>query len=391
MNRGCSWALIGGVAVAMALAAPAVREELHWRWIAGASDATTLERYLGHWPQGRHRAEAAKRLDDATWSTSAKGDEAALRSYLERFRDGAHRAQAEARIEELVWQRSSKEGTAVALDRYARAYPDGRFLDAARAQREAVLADDGVFELARKGGDRGAYETFLASYPGHAREAEARAALADIDGRDLFDLLAEGKVEARASGSSIEIVTLELRRLVPHPLRVLVPVGTFFVSRDGSAQDMVTVAGDAVVLDGEGWVSTSVEVACADLHLDIPTDEVGFTIRRAPAQRALQKLMPVLDRAAAGVAVRQAAVWILSDDASYGDLGTLIQVTGFDPFGGGTPMINAAEAVRAMQLIDEAGIPLAEKAIWWDRDQLLEELRDRGETELATWLRDRAR
>jgi hypothetical protein len=392
MNRGWGWALIAGVlVVGVVLAAPRVREELHWRWIADSTDPGTLKRFLNRWPQSRHHDEAVKRYDEATWRTVVKSNEARLRWYLGGFPSGAHRTDAEARIEELVWERLSKERTAVAFDRYVQAYTSGRFVAAARAQRTAVLADDAVFEVARKRGDRAAYETFLANYPGHAREPEARAVLADIEGRDIVDLLAEKKVEARATGSDIRSVTLELRRLVSHPIRVVVPVGTFFVSRDGSSQDMVTVAGDDVTLTGDDWVSTSVQAACAALHLDIPTDEVGFTIRRAPSQRELQKLMPVLDRAGTDQDVRQAAVWILSDDASYEDLGTLVETSAYTPFGGGARVINAPEAVRAMRLLAEAGIPLADKAIWWDREELLDELRQGNETELVSWLRSQKR
>lgn len=391
MNRGCAFSLIGAAAIAALISAPPVREELHWRWIQGSGDAGTLERFLSHWPRGRHQTEAAKRLDETSWHGVANGDEEALRGYLTKFSRGAHRAQAQARIEELLWQQVSKERTAVAFDRYVQTYPQGRFVVNARAQRGAVLADDSPFTAAQQRGDRTAYEAFLARFPGHAREGEARAVLADIDGRDLFDLLAEKKVEARATGSDIQNVTLELRRLVTYPLRVVVPVGTFFASRDESAQSMVTVAAGDVTLTGDDWTSISVDVACADLHLDIPGEEVGFTIRRAPGQRELQKLMPVLGRANADESVRQAAVWILSDDASYEELGTLVHSTGFDPFGGGARIINAPEAVRALQLLTEAGIPLADKAIWWDRDELLEELRESHETELASWLRSERR
>ncbi|HEV8629172.1 MAG TPA: hypothetical protein VGV61_02570, partial [Thermoanaerobaculia bacterium] len=354
MNRGCVVALVAALAFAALMATPPVREEIRWRSIAGSPDPEAFHGFLVRWPHGRHRAEARLRLEQTTWAAAAAADAPVLHDYLARFPAGVHVREARARLEELLWQEVIKQRTAAAFDRYLRAYPQGRFAGAASAQRQAVLADDTVFAAAQRQGDRAAYETFLANYPGHAREAEARAVLADIQGRDLFDLLAEKKVEARATGDDITSVSLKLRRKVHYPLRVVVPVGTFFAARDESAQSMVTVASREVTLTGDDWESASVDVACADLHLDIPSDEVGFTIRRAPAQRELQKLMPVLAAANADQAVRQAAVWILSDDASYEDLGTLVQSSQFNAFGG-TRMINAPEAVRALQLLAEAG------------------------------------
>jgi hypothetical protein len=387
MNRGCLIALVAMVALAGLLATPPVREELHWRSIASSAEPGAFERFVARWPQGRHRAEATARLDDASWQAVAQADEAAVRGYLGKFPRGAHLAKATARLEELLWQHVGKERTAVGFDRYLRAYPRGRFVVAASEQRRAVLADEAVFATAQQQGDRAAYEAFLANYPGHVREGDARSALGDLDGRDLFELIEAGRVEARATGADIQNVTLELRRKEARALRVLVPVGTFFSSHDESAQSMVTVAGTDVTLTSDEWTSVSVDVACADLHLDIPSGDTSFTVRRAPGQRELQKLMPVLAAAHADEAVRQAAVWILSDDASYDELGTLVQSSGFSPFGGGTRMINAPEAVRALQLLAEAGISLSDKAIWWDRDILIEELDASQEGELASWLR----
>lgn len=388
MNRGCIGVLIVLGLAALGLAAPPVREELHWRAIAGREDPETFARFLARWPDGRHRAEAAVRREEAVWrQVAAAREESGLRRYLQGYPQGRHVTEARSRLEELLWRQVSAERTAVAFDRYLRAHPQGRFAAEAGERRQAVLADDAVFFAARQQGERQAYETFLASFPGHSREAEARAVLADMSGRDLFDLLAEKKVEARAHGEGIENVSLELRRLAPYQLTVRVPVGTFFASRSDSAQSMVTLAESTATLQGEDWQTVSVSVACADMPLDIPGDDVGFTIRRSPSQRALQKLVPVLAAAGSDFAVRQAAVWIVTDDATYDDLGTLVRSSSFTSFGGGVRLINAPEATRALQLLVEAGIPVRDTSIWWDREILLEELAESEATELAAWLR----
>ena len=388
MNRGCVVVLVVLGLGALALAAPPAREELHWRAIAGKQDPETFARFLARWPRGRHRAEAAVQREEAAWRrVAAAKEESGLRLYLQGYPQGRHVAEARSQLEELLWRQVAAERTAVAFDRYLRAHSQGRFASEARQRRQAVLADDAVFLVVRQQGGRQAYENFLASYPGHRREVEARAVLADMAGRDLLDLLAEKKIEARAHGEGIESVSLELRRLSPHQLTVRVPVGTFFASRSDSAQSMVTLAESTATLHGDEWQTVSVSVACADMPLDIPGDDVGFTIRRSPSQRALQKLVPVLAAAGADFAVRQAAVWIVTDDATYDDLGTLVQSSSFSPVGGGVRLINAPEAARALQLLVEAGIPVRDTSIWWDREILLEELAESDAPELTAWLR----
>jgi hypothetical protein len=390
MKRGCLVLLGASILVGAALLLPPVREELHWRAIAGRDDAASFDRFLASWPGGRHRPEAMVRREEAVWARVAReGTENALHGYLRDHPQGRHLGEAQARLEELLWRQVAEERTAAAFDRYLRAHPQGRFAAQAQQMRAAALADDAPFDTARQRGEREAWETFLADFPGHAREAEARALLADLQGRDLFALLAEGKVEARAHGAGIESVVLELRRKVPHAVTVQVPVGTFFASRSDYAQSMVTLGPSVATLHGDDWQTVDVSVACADLPLDVPGEEDDFTIRRSPSQRELQRLAPVLAEAGVGFAVRQAAVWIVSDDATYDDLGALVQTSAFTPFGGGTRMINAAEATRALQLLVEAGVGVKDKSIWWDREVLLEELGEAGEDELATWLRAR--
>jgi hypothetical protein len=88
--------------------------------------------------------------------------------------------------------------------------------------------------------------------------------------------------------------------------------------------------------------------------------------------------MPVLDKAGVTYDVKQAAVWIVTDDASYSALGILVR--------GSARVIGAADAARAMQLHEQAGLNIASKAIWQDRKDILDDLED---GELKRWLRSR--
>jgi hypothetical protein len=186
------------------------------------------------------------------------------------------------------------------------------------------------------------------------------------------DLLSEKKIEVKTRGAGIESVALELRRLVNHELAVRIPVGTFFVAARASAQNMVTTEERTVILRNKGWTSVTVAAACANRPRDIPGQDDTFTIEKSPHQEELQKLMPVLRKAMVGFAIRQAAVWIVTDDATYNDLGILVSGLG----GSGPRVIREGEAARAMKLVDEAGVDITTKAIWRDRDEIVRNLSD---------------
>jgi len=124
----------------------------------------------------------------------------------------------------------------------------------------------------------------------------------------------------------------------------------------------------------------SPSAACANMRSGIPGSEDRFSVERSPHQQELAKLMPILDASHVPDDVRQAAVWIVTDNADYDDLGIL--VTGFVGFG--TRAIHESETVRAMQICDRAGIDITQKAIWGDKEQILRGLKD--DDPLKTWL-----
>lgn len=215
----------------------------------------------------------------------------------------------------------------------------------------------------------------------------ADAAPARGEGHDIVELVQQKKIEAKARGAGIDSVSLELRRPGTQDLTVRIPVGTFFVAQHAAAQNMVTTEDKTVVLRSNGWVSVHVPAACANQPREIPSSEDRFDIRRSPEQHELQQLMPILHRAKAPSAVRQAAVWIVTDNADYDDLGTLVE--SFGPIAlGGTRVIKEYEAARAMKICDEAGIDITRKAIWRDRKAILKGLKDAS---LRQWLQERGR
>ena len=92
--------------------------------------------------------------------------------------------------------------------------------------------------------------------------------------------------------------------------------------------------------------------------------------------------MPLLNKANVSFATRQAAVWIVTDNASYADLGSLISRPSNLLFGG-SRTIRENEAARAMKICEEVGIDITRKKIWIDKQIILRGLTD---DELKKWI-----
>ena len=412
---GCIVALIVIGASTFAML-PGPREAMQWRTATRQDRAAGYASYLARWPNGPHANEAEARHDDRSWD-EARASKAAdgLARYLQDHADGRHVAaatrlydeylweeaktsgtlegfarylqqhpadghaeDAESRVEAIHWGQASASNTTAALTRYRDLYPSGRFVSQAMAAHRALLADDTPFLRAREQGTERAWTTFLAEFAGHRRAFEARTALEALQGRDIVDLIREGKIEVETRGAGIESLVLRLRRRVPYPITVRVPVGTYFVAAQASAQNMVSTADAACVLRNDEWTVLRPAVTCANRPKRVPGNGDTFTVQRSPQQEQLRQLMPVLSRARADFSVRQAAVWIVTDNADYDDLGSLVSRPAFTPagMGGGTRSIGYTDAAKAMQICERAGIDLRTKAIWGDRSNILKHLRD---------------
>ncbi|MDR2138594.1 MAG: hypothetical protein LBP50_03470 [Tannerella sp.] len=183
---------------------------------------------------------------------------------------------------------------------------------------------------------------------------------------DIVELLENRMVEVEIRGSNITNVSLRMRRLASYPVQVRIPVGSFFVSHNPSAQNMVATGEKNVHLTTGEWQTVYIPAACANRPKDIPGSDDSFGIQHSPNRKELARLMPVLNKAGAGTTVKQVAVWIITDNADYDDLGIL--VSGF------TRAIGPKDAARAMQICTEAGIDITRKRIWGDRQTILSEL-----------------
>lgn len=416
--------LAAGLLLAAAVALPAVtavRDEAHWRWASLQDKAFDYDSYLKARPGGRHIVEAAERYEARGWedakaAASIQGYgrylqvhprgahaaaaqeqleslhwQAAVASdnlpgyerYLSEYATGRHAVQAGERLESLRWEAATQTNSIRSYREYVAAHIKGRFRREAESRAAALRADRTPYDSAYRAGTEVSLKTFLADFPGHRMEAAAKQALREItEGRDVVDLLGERKIEVKTRGSGIKSVEVSLRRRVPHRLTVRIPVGTFFVSANPSSQNMVTTEEGKVDLGDDGWSEVSVDAACANRPRAIPGEGDSFTVQRSPNQDELARLMPVLDKAGVSYGVRQAAVWIVTDNADYDDLGILVSRSQFQLMGG-TRVIGEEEAARAMRICEEAGIDVRQKAIWRDREKIAAGL---GDGEMKRWL-----
>lgn len=351
---------------------------LNW-WITHRRGTiAAYESYLQRFPNGNHASEAKENVESLYWKeASAAPSPESLQEYLSRYPGGRFAQEAKRQIEFLRWREAVSANTVASLQEYLRQYPSGRFVREVVSQRNSLLNSDAPLQAALNIGTKEGIESFLADFPGHARAHVALAALQDMQGRYMWDLINEGKIDVRATGGSIQTLHLSIRRTVSRNLSVVIPAGTYFVASNNAVQNMVSTVQESQDLTDDQWVELSLSVACANRSRAVPGKNDRFTVQPAPNYQ-LRQLALVLNSTDASFDVRQAAIWIATDDADYDALGTLSGGFGF-----GSRIIGADSAVRAMQMCERAGINIRGKAIWADRSLLLAKLQDE---ELRAWL-----
>ena len=202
---------------------------------------------------------------------------------------------------------------------------------------------------------------------------------------ELTAMLAEKKIEIKVRGAGIRYVDINIRRLTHADVNVVIPSGTFFVSQNAAAQNMVATREVSIRLNDDSWHSLVVAAACANKPKVIPKADDNFTAQRSPRQEELRTLMPMLNCVRGGAAIEQAAVWIVTDNSTFGQMGSLVS-TREDHLGVTQRVINRAHAAYAMKICQSSGIDITKKAIWQDRRTIATEVAD---TRLREWLQRR--
>ena len=354
------------------------------------------EAFLSRYPSSEFSAEAQSRLLQLYWEKARAEDNVeAYEAFLSRYPSSDFSSEAKLRLTQLYiqkdWDKALTEDNIKAYLDFLDRYPSSEFSAEARSRLELLRKFLTEWFWVQKENSIDAYNRYIQDNPQSPYIGKAKAIITDLQGRDIVDLIEEKKIEVAVKGFGIEKVAVKVYRLVPHAVTVRIPVGTLFVSRNPSTQNMVTTAeSQSTLTTDDKWVSIFPDVACANRSRRIPRSEDSFTIQRPPAQTELTRLMVVINNTSPEFAVRQAAVWIVTDNADYNDLGILVGNFGSRNIEQGilgsnlgSRNIKEEEAAKAMRLCDDAGIDITRKTIWRDRQQILNGLEA---SDLKQWL-----
>lgn len=165
------------------------QDDAAWGRAQAEGTITAIEDYLRNHPQGKHYAEAKRRLaellDDNKWNYAVSINTLfAYSQYKSDYPHGRHIAECEKRInylaEEAVWERTVFSGTIASYQDYLSSYPQGHHIKAAR---NAILriSDDDAWSYAKNTNTIEAIRRYLEAYGESARHAnEARNAISEL-------------------------------------------------------------------------------------------------------------------------------------------------------------------------------------------------------------------
>ena len=198
----------------------------------------------------------------------------------------------------------------------------------------------------------------------------------------IVDLVDQKLISVSITGVSMDALALHVQSLSGQPLQIDVPAGTYFVAADPSVQNMVARHPASALLDAAEAVDIKLDAACASLHQAEPGSSDTFAMVRTSEVPEVTKVIDQLNSTPVDYPVEQAAIWIVTDDATFDELGMLVGGSRY-----GSALIKEDEAVRAMMLVEQAGVEIPKYAIWRDRQLMLPNVTD---ADLVTWLDEKA-
>ncbi len=334
-------------------------ESLNWQEAIDANTIPEFERYVRIFGAGKHVVEAKENIESLHWQEATDANTVPrFEQYVQLHSEGKHVVEAKENIESLPWREAIAANTIRSYQNYISTHPQGRFTQQAATKTFALGSDEALYEAALRVGTEASLKQFLSDFPGHQKEANAQQVIKYItEGLDIFDLLRETKIEIETQGSGLESVSIRLRKLVPYPITVRVPVGSYFVSARPSTQNMIATAESRVRLTSDDWRDILVSAACANADRNVPRSSTKFDIRLSPPSEDLKRLIVIIGKSNVGKVIKQVAVWIVTDNISRAKLDSRYRLPG-DRYAASSEAV-----IKAMQIVEEAGIDISRKAI----------------------------
>jgi hypothetical protein len=151
-----------------------------------------------------------------------------------------------------------------------------------------------------------------------------------------------------------EAADLTQLSLTDQALELTIPAGLMFDPRVRSTQLMVVIHETQMELDPLATQTVTLDVACAEMNKDQPTDEDQFQLSSREPSADLARLLASPQLADAGGRVRQFAIWTITDNPEKN--GYMGLATGFEIFGTGP---DAGELDQIANLFEAAGIDVS--------------------------------
>jgi hypothetical protein len=139
----------------------------------------------------------------------------------------------------------------------------------------------------------------------------------------LVEAVRKKLVGFSANGNSIQSSVINLANLSDEQLNLSIPPGTYLSAHSGNVQNMVITDQYNILLKPKEKTTVHVSSACMNIHRNIPDSDNRFGVAQRPENDLLTKVIAILRSGNYSYAVTQAAVWIVTDGASYGDTGIL--------------------------------------------------------------------
>lgn len=183
------------------------------------------------------------------------------------------------------------------------------------------------------------------------------------DARDLHSLIKEKRIEVEAESGGMQSVVMRLRRLGNERLVVHVPLGTVFASKSKSIAGMLALSERTVILEDDGAVAVRVQVASEAMRAASPKRTDKLVIKSHRETDPLHNLAVAIAQSNADFLARQTAIWIVTDNVGYEELGNIRLTSSRIP----GRLIGPPSVAAAVKLVQQAGIDITRKAIWKDR------------------------
>jgi len=189
-------------------------EVTRWKSLAGNNDWIAVRAFLHDYPSGRFSAQARERADQLEWAALKDHDDAdavrMLSEFVDRCRTAPNCDQARARMntlaaEDQVWFAASHSGDADQFQHYVTSYPQGRYVEAARAQLQK-LDETHIRETLQKyeeAYDRRDINAILALWPNIPAATQTKTRQAFQDRKSITSTLMIGKIELQGDAATV--------------------------------------------------------------------------------------------------------------------------------------------------------------------------------------------